>query len=80
MGCVPERLHLFPREEGRRGRHGEAALVTPLLLELQIVEQESSLCRLRKVSTTATTQTDSQLDCPIPRPLLTYPKKFMNKI
>ncbi len=29
MGCVPERLHLFPREEGCRGRHGEAAIVTP---------------------------------------------------
>ncbi len=25
VGCVPERLHLFPREEGCRGRHGEAA-------------------------------------------------------
>ncbi len=21
VGCVPERLHLFPREEGCRGRH-----------------------------------------------------------
>ncbi len=29
VGCVPERLHLFPREEGCRGRHGEAAIVTP---------------------------------------------------
>ncbi len=29
MGCVPERLHLFPREGGCRGRHGEAAIVTP---------------------------------------------------
>ncbi len=29
MGCVPERLNLFPREEGCRGRHGEAAIVTP---------------------------------------------------
>ncbi len=28
MGCVPERLHLFPREEGCRGRHGEAAILT----------------------------------------------------
>ncbi len=28
VGCVPERLHLFPREEGCRGRHGEAAIVT----------------------------------------------------
>ncbi len=27
MVCVPERLHLFPREEGCRGRHGEAAIV-----------------------------------------------------
>ncbi len=27
-GCVPERLHLFSREEGCRGRHGEAAIVT----------------------------------------------------
>ncbi len=25
VGCVPERLHLYPREEGCRGRHGEAA-------------------------------------------------------
>ncbi len=29
VGWVPERLHLFPREEGCRGRHGEAAIVTP---------------------------------------------------
>ncbi len=29
VGCVLERLHLFPREEGCRGRHGEAAIVTP---------------------------------------------------
>ncbi len=29
VGCVPERLHLFPREEGCRGRHGEAAILTP---------------------------------------------------
>ncbi len=29
VGCVPERLHLFPREEGCRGRRGEAAIVTP---------------------------------------------------
>ncbi len=29
MGCVPERLHLVPREEGCQGRHGEAAIVTP---------------------------------------------------
>ncbi len=28
--CVPERLHLFPWEEGCRGRHAEAAIVTPL--------------------------------------------------
>ncbi len=28
MGCVPERLHLIPREEGCRGRHGEPAVVT----------------------------------------------------
>ncbi len=27
--CVPERLHLFHREEGCLGRHGEAAIVTP---------------------------------------------------
>ncbi len=30
MGCVPERLHLFPREEGCRGRQGEDAFVTPM--------------------------------------------------
>ncbi len=29
VGCVPEQLHLFPREEGCRGRHEEAAIVTP---------------------------------------------------
>ncbi len=29
VGCVPERLHLFPRKESCRGRHGEAAIVTP---------------------------------------------------
>ncbi len=29
VGCVLERLHLFPREEGCRGLHGEAAIVTP---------------------------------------------------
>ncbi len=34
VGCVPERLHLFPREEGCRGRHGEAVIVTLLLLLL----------------------------------------------
>ncbi len=31
MGCEPERLHLLPLEEGCRGRHGEAAIVTPRL-------------------------------------------------
>ncbi len=30
MGCVPERLHLFPRDESRRDRHGEAAIVAVL--------------------------------------------------
>ncbi len=30
VGCVPELLHLFPREEGCRGRHGEAAILTPM--------------------------------------------------
>ncbi len=29
VGCVPERLHLFPRGEGCRGRHVEATIVTP---------------------------------------------------
>ncbi len=29
MGCVPERLHLVPREEGCRRRHGEAVIETP---------------------------------------------------
>ncbi len=29
VGCVPERLHLLPREEGCRGRQEEAAIVTP---------------------------------------------------
>ncbi len=27
MGCVPERLYLFPRDEGCRGLYGEAAIV-----------------------------------------------------
>ncbi len=26
VGCVPERLHLFIREESCRDRHGEAAI------------------------------------------------------
>ncbi len=30
VGCVPERLHLFPREEGCQGRQGEDAFVTPM--------------------------------------------------
>ncbi len=30
MGCVPERLHLFLREESCRDRHGEAAIVAVL--------------------------------------------------
>ncbi len=30
MRCVPEQLHLFPRE-GCRGHHGEAAIVTSML-------------------------------------------------
>ncbi len=30
MGCVPERLHLFPQEESCRDRHGEAAIVAVL--------------------------------------------------
>ncbi len=32
MGCVSERLHLFPREEGCQGRHGEAAIGTPIVV------------------------------------------------
>ncbi len=32
MGCVPERFHLFPREEGCRGRHGKAAIVAPTVV------------------------------------------------
>ncbi len=37
MGCVPERLHLFPREEGCRGRHGEADPELLLLLLLLLL-------------------------------------------
>ncbi len=37
MGCVPERLHLFPREEGCRGRHGEAAILTPAVVIAVVV-------------------------------------------
>ncbi len=32
MGCEPERLNLFLREEGGRGRHGEAANKLTVLL------------------------------------------------
>ncbi len=32
VGCVLERLHLFTREEGCRGRRGEAAIVTPVVV------------------------------------------------
>ncbi len=52
VGCVPERLHLFPREEGCRGRHGEAAIVTPgvLLLLIRHSTKNSIACILRWAS------------------------------
>ncbi len=30
VASVPEQLQLFPRKEGYRGRHGKAAIVTPV--------------------------------------------------
>ncbi len=49
VGCVPEQLHLFPRE-GCRGRHGEAATVTSsgccstaeMFYSLKSMQQKSS--------------------------------------
>ncbi len=42
VGCVPERLHLFPRDEGCRGRHGEAAIVTPTVVG------DAEVCEIRE--------------------------------
>ncbi len=41
MGCVPERLHLFPREEGCQSRHGEAEIVaqSPVVVVVVVVVQ-----------------------------------------
>ncbi len=35
VGCVPERLHLFPREEGCRGRHGEPRVVVVVVVGVE---------------------------------------------
>ncbi len=51
VGCVPERLHLFPREEGCRGRHGEAAIVTPTV----VVEASAPKVYLRVTLASAST-------------------------
>ncbi len=43
VGCVSERLHLFPREEGCRGRHREAAIVVACYREGHIEERGTNV-------------------------------------
>ncbi len=54
MVCVPERLHLCPRKEGCRRRHGGAAVVT---LSVVVVVVEASAAKVYTRVTLASAST-----------------------